>query len=266
MFVDRIARGIPIDKFGDGTSCRDYTFVEDIVSGIIAALDNPRPCEVYNLGNNRVVSLNEFISVIEDVVGRKAIINQKGDQPGDVPITYADLTKSQAMLGYSPQHSIEQGMTKFAQWYFTREDPRIRAAQPSPPLGPSVATYESDEEDLESYVDDDGSSISSGISEDEDTYDEASMSETSGKAKIGRSDARSTVSSGSYTTLIARTPPPGGARFINTKTAEIDGKLDTIDADDATDCGACGDAEEAFSELHICSSKTAVVTVLETSH
>ncbi|KAI8999671.1 hypothetical protein DFJ74DRAFT_700395 [Hyaloraphidium curvatum] len=113
MFVDRIARGIPIDKFGDGSSCRDYTFIDDIVSGILAALDNPRTCEVYNLGNNRVVSLNQFIATIEDTLGRKAIINQKGDQPGDVPITYADLTKSAALLGYDPKHPIEEGMRKF---------------------------------------------------------------------------------------------------------------------------------------------------------
>lgn len=252
MFADRIARGVPIDKFGDGSSCRDYTYVDDIVSGILAALDNPRPCEVYNLGNNRVVSLNEFISVIEKTVGRKAIINQKPDQPGDVPITYADLTKSQEMLGYNPRHTIEEGMAKFVQWYFTREDPRNGVALASPPLAPAVV-YDSEEGEGDisdfSEDDEDGGSISSGISEDA-TADEDAEEEDSSSRKA---DARSTISTASYSTLIARTPPPGGARFEAGNKTLVDGRVDL--PDDATECEACTtDNEDAleFSKLHVC--------------
>lgn len=261
MFVDRIARGIPIDKFGDGTSCRDYTFIDDIVSGILAALDNPRPCEVYNLGNNRVVSLNEFIAVIENTVGRKAIINQKPDQPGDVPITYADLAKSQAMLGYDPKHTIEEGMSKFVHWYFTRNDPRNMLGQISPPPSPAMVGAEEEDADFSDFSEeaaDDDSSISSGASEDDGSV----VSEL----VKGRFDARSTISSSSYGTLIARTPPPPAvaSKFDITLTED---KLD-FNPDDATDCG-CGPTDSVdaleFSKLHLNTCNRAAVTVLEGS-
>lgn len=84
-FVDRIYRGIPIDKYGDGSSSRDYTFVSDIVNGVLAAIDTPRDHAVFNLGNCNTITLNEFIALIERLVGKKAIINQLPSQPGDVP-------------------------------------------------------------------------------------------------------------------------------------------------------------------------------------
>ncbi|TPX31962.1 hypothetical protein SeMB42_g07673 [Synchytrium endobioticum] len=117
MFVDRVANGIPIHKFGDGTSSRDYTYIDDITSGILSAINLPRQNEIYNLGNEKTVTLNEFISVVENLVGRAAIINQCPDQPGDVGITYADLSKSEKDLGYRPTHTFAQGMEKFVKWY-----------------------------------------------------------------------------------------------------------------------------------------------------
>ncbi|RKO88675.1 hypothetical protein BDK51DRAFT_24884 [Blyttiomyces helicus] len=117
MFVDKISRGVPINRFGDGSSSRDYTYIADIVSGILASIDNPHPCEVFNLGNSGVVRLSHFISVVEAAVGKKAVINVLPDQPGDVPTTFADLTKSARQLGYRPTTSIEAGIRKLVEWY-----------------------------------------------------------------------------------------------------------------------------------------------------
>ncbi|TPX33729.1 hypothetical protein SmJEL517_g03406 [Synchytrium microbalum] len=145
MFVDRIANGISINKFGDGTSSRDYTYIDDIVAGILSALDTPRRCEIYNLGNHQTVTLNEFIHIVEKLVDRKAIINQLPNQPGDVPITYADLTKSSRDLGYKPTHTFERGMTKFVKWYNEYRQQQMDAASSLLLLPPSLADCESED-------------------------------------------------------------------------------------------------------------------------
>ncbi|KAI8924201.1 hypothetical protein BC831DRAFT_466558 [Entophlyctis helioformis] len=129
MFVDRISRGIPINQFGDGTSCRDYTYISDIVAGIEAALARPSPTPaVFNLGNSATVSLSEFIAVIEESVGREAVIRRLPDQPGDVPRTFADLTLSSAVLGYKPTTDIRTGMRQFVQWYAAYRAAECKAA------------------------------------------------------------------------------------------------------------------------------------------
>lgn len=120
LFTKSIDEGAPIKKFGDGKSMRDYTFVEDIVSGILAACDNPFDYEIINLGNNKPVELNYFISVIEKLLDKKAVIEEMPKQPGDVDVTYADISKAQKLLGYSPKTSIEEGMQKFINWYKQR--------------------------------------------------------------------------------------------------------------------------------------------------
>ena len=98
-----------------GTSSRDYTYIDDIVSGVIAALDNKKhiKCEVYNLGNSSPVSLNEFIELCEKVVGKKTKYEQIGNQLGDVPHTYADISKAKRDLGYNPMMSLEDGLKKY---------------------------------------------------------------------------------------------------------------------------------------------------------
>jgi UDP-glucuronate 4-epimerase len=117
-FIDAVYRGKPIDKYGDGTTSRDYTFVSDIVTGIVAAIDKPFvKMQLFNLGNSRTINLNRFIEVVEHAVGKKAQIRHMSPQPGDVPITYADLRKSQQLLGYSPQVTLEEGIQKMADWY-----------------------------------------------------------------------------------------------------------------------------------------------------
>lgn len=115
-FIESIEAGRPIQVFGDGTSGRDYTFVDDTVSGIIAALHHDCRFDVFNLGNSRPISLNEMIAAIEEAVGRQAIRVACPEQPGDVPITFADIDKAQRMLGYAPQTPFVDGIRKFVGW------------------------------------------------------------------------------------------------------------------------------------------------------
>ena len=99
-------------KYGDGTSSRDYTYIDDIVSGVAASLDNKKEikCEVYNLGNSSPVSLNEFIALCEKVAEKKALFEQIEDQLGDVPHTYADISKAKRDLEYEPKVCLEKGL------------------------------------------------------------------------------------------------------------------------------------------------------------
>lgn len=117
MFTDQISKGKPISMYGDGSSKRDYTFVDDIVSGIIAALEKNFRYEIFNLGNSNTVELKKLISVIESATGKKAKIVKKEMPKGDVPITYADISKSKKMLGYLPKTGIDEGMRCFSDWY-----------------------------------------------------------------------------------------------------------------------------------------------------
>ncbi len=113
-FLKAISDGVEFQKYGDGTSSRDYTYVDDIVSGVVASLNNNKDvkCEVYNLGNSDPVSLNEFIKLCEKVVGKEAIYEEIGDQLGDVPHTYADISKAKRDLGYSPKIKLEEGLMR----------------------------------------------------------------------------------------------------------------------------------------------------------
>jgi UDP-glucuronate 4-epimerase len=118
-FVDGIARGRVITMFGDGSSRRDYTFVADIAAGVVASCERVRPGDfaIYNLGNTRTTSLAELIERIERTVGRKAIVDRQPDQPGDVPITYADISRAQGELGYAPTTDVDAGLRAFWDWY-----------------------------------------------------------------------------------------------------------------------------------------------------
>ena len=111
-FLNNIKNGNKFKKFGDGTSSRDYTYIDDIVSGIIAAVDNKKniECEIYNLGNSSPVTLNEFISTCESISGNVAIYDQIEEQLGDVPHTYADISKAKRDLDYNPKTSLSDGL------------------------------------------------------------------------------------------------------------------------------------------------------------
>lgn len=113
-FLDRVSRGQSIKLFGDGSSARDYTFVDDIVSGILASYERIPSFgyRVWNLGNSNPVTLNEMLATIESVVGRKAVVDRQPMQPGDVELTYADLTRSASELGFAPLTTFADGVDR----------------------------------------------------------------------------------------------------------------------------------------------------------
>jgi UDP-glucuronate 4-epimerase len=117
-FTKAILTGKPITMYGDGNTSRDYTFIDDIVNGIIAAMHYDKSdFEIVNLGNNYSISLKELIQAIETVTGKKARIEQLPEQPGDVPKTFADITKAKELFGYNPQTQLKEGLIKFYQWF-----------------------------------------------------------------------------------------------------------------------------------------------------
>jgi len=116
-FTDLIDQGQSITAFGDGASGRDYTFIADIVQGIVSALLFDCKFEVFNLGNSHPVRLQEMIQVIEEAVGKKADVRWVEAQPGDVPITFADISKAQKLLRYQPLTKFADGVKEFVRWY-----------------------------------------------------------------------------------------------------------------------------------------------------
>ncbi|MEO5720032.1 MAG: GDP-mannose 4,6-dehydratase [Chthoniobacterales bacterium] len=118
QFTRRIQAGQPIDQFGDGTTRRDYTYIDDIIQGVMAATRYEGAMfDVFNLGESETIELRELIAEIERAVGRKAEINRMAEQPGDVPITCADISKARRLLGYNPTTSFTEGLPKFVEWY-----------------------------------------------------------------------------------------------------------------------------------------------------
>ena len=117
-FARLIDEGKPIPVFGDGTTKRDYTFIEDILAGIINSIEyNKTLYEIINLGESQTVELNYLIELLEKEIGKKAIIERKPLQPGDVPITYADISKARNLLNYNPETKIEKGIKLFIEWF-----------------------------------------------------------------------------------------------------------------------------------------------------
>jgi UDP-glucuronate 4-epimerase len=119
-FARLIDAGLPLPVFGDGTTRRDYTYIDDIIAGVRAAIDyTASDYEVFNLGESRTVELNELISLLEKNLDRHAVINRQPMQPGDVPQTFADVSKARRLLGYNPQTQIEEGISRFVEWFRT---------------------------------------------------------------------------------------------------------------------------------------------------
>jgi len=118
LFTKAILEGTPIDVYNHGKMKRNFTYIDDIVAGIIITLNNPVPCEVYNIGNNKAENLMDFISEIEKNVGKTAEKNMMPMQPGDVPTTVADIQKLHK-LGYEPKTNIDTGIKNFVSWYRT---------------------------------------------------------------------------------------------------------------------------------------------------
>ena len=120
-FVDLMARGEPIPMFGDGTTGRDYTYIDDIVAGIFATIDHLDGFRVYNLGGDDVILLRDLIATIGEVVGVEPTIERLPMQPGDVFVTNADLTRARAELGYDPKTSLRHGIENLWRWYQARQ-------------------------------------------------------------------------------------------------------------------------------------------------
>jgi UDP-glucuronate 4-epimerase len=132
-FTALLEAGKPLPIYGDGSSGRDYTYVDDIVAGVLGALDFDMraagagvPYEVLNLGNSHPVRLNELVELLEQTTGRKAFREAKPVQPGDVPLTWADISKAGRLLGYRPSTRLAEGLERFVAWY-RRTDPSRRA-------------------------------------------------------------------------------------------------------------------------------------------
>ncbi len=123
LFTDAILRGRPIKLFNRGEMSRDFTYVDDIVSGVVAATDSPTPGgegkahRIYNIGSSRPVALMEMIAILEELLGKKAELDLMPTQPGEVPVTYADVSAIEADLGFRPRTSLETGLRRFVDWF-----------------------------------------------------------------------------------------------------------------------------------------------------
>ncbi len=116
-FTDQLAKGQPLTLFGDGNSRRDYTFVSDIIDGIVATMELAPGFEILNLGGAETTALKDLVSWLAEELGVEPRIERQPDQPGDVPITYADVSKAGRLLGYSPKVPIREGLREFVRWY-----------------------------------------------------------------------------------------------------------------------------------------------------
>jgi len=125
-FAKLMSAGKPIPVFGDGTTRRDYTYVDDIIAGVRAAIDyDQSKYEVINLGESRTVELRELISLLEKSLDRHAEIDRQPPQPGDVPRTFADISKARRLLGYDPRTQIEEGIGKFVEWFRENQSDKL---------------------------------------------------------------------------------------------------------------------------------------------
>jgi UDP-glucuronate 4-epimerase len=144
LFTSAILEGRTIDVFNHGKMQRDFTFVDDIVEGVVRVLDNPArsnesfdtaapdpatsnaPYRVYNIGNHQPVELMKFIEIIEDALGRKAVKNMLPMQPGDVVSTFAETRQLREAIGFTPSTSLQVGVRKFVDWYVTYQDSKAK--------------------------------------------------------------------------------------------------------------------------------------------
>ena len=125
QFTRRIHAGQPIEQFGDGTTRRDYTYIDDVIQGTMASLQYEGPrFDIFNLGESETIPLKELIVAIENALGKKAKINQLPEQPGDMPLTCADISKAKRSLGYNPTTPLSDGLPKFIDWFLQQRTTR----------------------------------------------------------------------------------------------------------------------------------------------
>ncbi|HEX72118.1 MAG TPA: NAD-dependent epimerase/dehydratase family protein, partial [Candidatus Hydrogenedentes bacterium] len=120
-FTRAILRGEPVPMFGDGSTRRDYTYIDDIIDGVLRCVDTPFDYEIFNLGEQRTTTLCDLIAIIEKAVGKAAVIDRKPPQPGDVEVTYADISHARDRLGYDPRFDMEEGVRRFVDWFRAQE-------------------------------------------------------------------------------------------------------------------------------------------------
>ncbi len=118
IFTRNILANQPIEVYNFGKMRRDFTYIDDIIAGLLAAIQKPFPFAIFNLGNHRSENLLDFIHLIEEYTGKKAAIHYLPLQPGDVPETYADITETTAQLGFYPRTNIQEGIKYFLDWYY----------------------------------------------------------------------------------------------------------------------------------------------------
>lgn len=117
-FTDAIHRGLSIPQYGDGSTRRDYTYIDDILQGVMGAIRYDGPLfDIFNLGESQTITLSELIREVEKALGKKAVIDHLPEQKGDMPVTCADISKARALLGYDPHTPISEGIPKFVDWY-----------------------------------------------------------------------------------------------------------------------------------------------------
>jgi UDP-glucuronate 4-epimerase len=122
QFTRRIHAGQPIEQFGNGTTRRDYTYIDDVIQGTMAALEYDGPLfDIFNLGESDTIQLKDLIVAIENALGKKAKINQLPEQPGDMPLTCADISKARKLLGYKPTTRLSEGLPKFVDWFLSAQ-------------------------------------------------------------------------------------------------------------------------------------------------
>src|SRR6267154_1114687 len=118
QFTRRIYGGQPIDQFGDGNTRRDYTYIDDVIQGTMAALNYDRsPFDIFNLGESETIQLKDLIAAIEKALGKKSKVNRLPEQPGDMPLTCADISKARKLLGYNPTMRLTEGLPRFVDWF-----------------------------------------------------------------------------------------------------------------------------------------------------
>jgi UDP-glucuronate 4-epimerase len=116
-FASLITAGKPLPIFGDGSTARDYTYVADTIDGIMATTTRSFGYEIFNLGESQTVKLTYLIELLQEALGKRAIVDSQPNQPGDVPITFANIDKARKMLGYNPRVKIDEGIAKFVEWF-----------------------------------------------------------------------------------------------------------------------------------------------------
>ncbi|MGH2638838.1 MAG: GDP-mannose 4,6-dehydratase [Rhabdochlamydiaceae bacterium] len=121
-FTDAILRGDLIQIYNNGQMKRDFTYIDDVVRGTVAALDNSFPCEIFNLGNNQPEDILKLVQLLEQKLDKKARIELLPTQPGEMSMTYADISKSGRALGFNPQISLEQGLDQFLTWFLQKKE------------------------------------------------------------------------------------------------------------------------------------------------